>query len=168
MVKHPEELGFRLGLKVCIGEPCSEPTYTDDAKTVRDVVYVALLTENSGPLKKGDALKIGQTGGTLKERWDGIIGIFRGAEDRLPPNVQHDRERWVEVAKGKEVSVWMREAGKVEIPYANGLIPGEFSSRGAEEEFLDEYYEPKLGKRLNGRQQRKPIKLPDSNYATTD
>jgi hypothetical protein len=161
MVKHPKQLGFKLGLKIFIGEPATITEETPDASTVTDVVYVALLAENSGSLKKRDALKIGQTGGTLKKRWQGIVGLFR--RDNLRPSERLYRKRFLKVANRKEVFVWMREAGKIEIPYANGLRPSVFSSRGAEEEFLDEYYEPKLGTPLNMRQPRKPIKISDPN-----
>ncbi len=43
----------------------------------------------------------------------------------------------------------MKAAGKIEIPYAKGLTRSLFSTRGAEEEFLDQYYQPKLGIPLN-------------------
>lgn len=149
MVKHPKELGFKLGLKIRIGEPASLKEVTPVASTVRDVVYVALLAEHSGPLEKSGALKIGQAKGTLMGRWQGIIGIFNRDRDNLRKNEQDDRERWLEVANGKEVLVWMKAAEKIEIPYAKGLAQGKFSIRGAEEEFLDQYYEPKLGMKLN-------------------
>lgn len=147
MVKHPKQLGFKLGLKIHIGEPAHITEDRPDASSVCDVVYVALLSENDGPLKKRDALKIGQAGGSLKERWERIIGIFR--RDNLRPNEEEDRRKWLEVANGKEVSVWMRKAGTIKISYATGLTRSLFSTRWAEEEFLDQYYEPKLGKPLN-------------------
>lgn len=149
MVKHPKQLGFKLGLKIRIGEPASITEGTPVASRVCDVVYVALLAENSRPLKKGDALKIGQTKKSLMSRWQGIIGIFNQDKDDLKKNVQRDRERFLEVANGKEVFVWMKASGKIEIPYAKGLTQSLFSTRGAEEEFLDQYYQPRLGIRLN-------------------
>jgi len=161
MVKHPREFGFKLGLKTRIGVPPGKPKYEPEGLRVRDVVYVALLTENSGPLEKGDALKIGETGKTLKNRWDGIVGIF--GDRHLKRNEQHDRERFLhacgmespeEVANGKEVFVWMKKAERIEIPYAKGLTQSLFSSRCAEEEFLDEYYEPKLPPRRPRRPRR--------------
>ena len=162
MVKHPKQLGFKLGVKIHIGRPAHMTKPTPDARKVLGVVYVALLAEKRGPLKKGDALKIGQTNRSLESRWRGIVGIFEPGR-KLRSNEKNDRKKWLKVAKGKEVSVWMREAGKIEIPYAKGLTRSIFSSRGAEEEFLDEYYEPKSGKRLNSRQPRKPTEFPDSN-----
>jgi hypothetical protein len=147
MLKHPEELGFTLGLIIRIGEPASIRTETPDASKVRDIVYVALLAENRGPLEKGDALKIGQTKGSLMGRWGPIAAIFQ--RGNLRNNEKDDRTKWLKVANGKEVSLWMRAAGKFEIPYAKGLTRSLFSIRGAEEEFLDQYYQPKLGIPLN-------------------
>ena|SRR6266576_1545624 len=142
MVKHPEELGFKLGLKIRIGEP-AKITDTRDASEVKGVVYVALL-ENGRPFEKEDVLKIGQTKRRLIDRWRGIEGIFNRDKDTLRRSVRRDREKWLEVANGKDVSVWMREAGKTEVSYAKGLTQSLFSTRCAEEDFLDEYYQPNL------------------------
>ena len=109
---------------------------------------MALLAENNGPLKKGDVLKIGQAGDTLWSRWRGIVGIFERGR-KLRDNEKNDLRKWLEVAGGKDVFVWMKAAGKIEIPYAKGLTTSRFSTRCAEEEFLDQYYEPKLGMMLN-------------------
>jgi hypothetical protein len=147
MVKHPEELGFTLGLKIHLSEPASVIQSTPDASMVRDIVYVALLTENIRPLEKGDALKVGQTKGNLMSRWGPIVGIFQ--RENLRNNEKDDRRKWLEVAIGKEVSIWLKAAGKIEVPYAKGLTKCLFSTRGAEEEFLDQYYHPKLGIALN-------------------
>jgi hypothetical protein len=147
MVKHPEELGFKLGLKIRLSEPTSLIQSTPDASEVRDIVYVALFAEAIGPLKKGDALKVGQTKGSLMSRWGPIVGIFR--RQNLRSNEKDDRRKWLEVAIGNEVSIWLKAAGKIEVPYAKGLTKCLFSTRGAEEEFLDQYYEPKLGVALN-------------------
>ena len=146
MLKHPEELGFTLGLVVRIDEPASIVERTAQASHVCDVVYVALPKESGRPLKKGDALKVGLSGKTLLDRWKGIVGIFK-SEKR--PNEMEDRRKWLEAARGKDVCVWMRAAGQTEISYAKGLAGSKFSTRGAEEEFLDQYYEPRLGKQLN-------------------
>jgi hypothetical protein len=142
MVKHPEELGFKPGLKIRIGEPAEIIERSPDASTVKDVVYVALLSENVRPLEKGDALKIGQTKGTLRQRWERTLGIFR--RDTLRDNEKEDRRKFLERANGKEISVWMKAAGKTEIPYSKGLTQNHFSTRCAEEDFLDEYYQPNL------------------------
>jgi hypothetical protein len=144
MVKHPERLGFKLGLKISIGQPASVTPMTH--ASMRDVVYVALPTESTAPLKKGEALKIGQTKGSLIDRWKSIAGIF---SRKLRNNEMNDRRKWLEAANGKEVYVWVKAAGEVEIPYAKGLTRSRFSTRCAEEEFLDQYYEPKIGKLLN-------------------
>lgn len=147
MVKHPEELGFKLGLKVHIGQPARIMWADRAASTTRDVVYVALL-DDSRRLNKGDALKVGQAG-SLKRRWQGIVAIFE-PHRKLRDNEKSDRSKLLEFANGKEISVWMKEAGKTEIPYAKGLTKtNAFSTRCAEEEFLDQYYEPKFGKPLN-------------------
>jgi hypothetical protein len=147
MLKHPEELGFTLGLEIRFGEPAHITTQSPDALAVRDVVYVALLSENSRSLKKGDALKIGQTKGSLMSRWKPIAGIF--GRDNLRNNEKDDRRKWLLVADGHDVSVWMKAAGRIEIPYAKGLTRSLFSTRFVEEEFLDQYYQPKLGIALN-------------------
>ena len=163
MIKHPKQLGFKLGLKIRLGKQASITKRTPDASTVRDVVYVALLDESSRPLKKGDALKIGQSGGSLLRRWQGIVGIFNRNENALKPNEVQDRRRLLKFAPRKEVYVWMRAAGKIRIPYAKGVAQSSFSRRWAEEEFLDQYYEPKIGKRMNSRRPGKKIKLFDPN-----
>ena len=157
MLKHPKDLGFKLGLKIRIGRPAyiTKPT-PPDASTLRDVVYVALLAEDSGPLEKGDTLKIGQAKGSLMSRWGRIVGIFKRGR-KLRNNEKNDRRKFLKVANGKEVSVWMKEAGKIKIPYTKGLTRSLFSTRGAEEEFLDQYYQPKLGIRLN----KEPIEETD-------
>jgi hypothetical protein len=146
MVKHPEELGFELGLKIRIGEPALIPARYDPSK-LHDVVYVAVLTEEGRPFQKRDVLKIGQTGRTLIARWTGIAGIF--SRDKLRVNEKEDRRKWLEAANGKEVFVWVRKAGEFEIPYAKELSQSRFSTRWMEEEFLDQYYQPKLGIKLN-------------------
>lgn len=146
MVKHPEELGFKLGLTIRIGEPTLITKETPDASTLRDVVYVALLAENNRTLGKRDVLKIGQTTNFMG-RWRGIVSLFK--RDKLRKNEKDDRRKWLEVADGKEVEIWVKAAGKIEIPYAGGLTKSSFSTRGAEEEFLDQYYQPKLGIKLN-------------------
>ncbi len=149
MLKHPEELGFKLGLKIRIGQPACITEENSEAST-RDVVYVALPSEASNPLEKSHALKVGQAGGSLKRRWRGIVGIFEPGK-KLRDNEKDDCRKWLEVANGKEITVWVKAAEKVEIPYAKGLTRSRFSSRCAEEEFLDQYYEPQLGRSLGGR-----------------
>ncbi len=146
MLEHPEQLGFKLGLKIRIGQPASITLATPEASTVVDVVYVA-LSESSAALGKGDVLKVGQARGTLISRWGPLVRIF--GRVNLRNNEMDDRRKWMEVAKGKEVAIWMKAAGKIEIPYAKGLTRSTFSTRGAEEEFLDRYYEPRLGIPLN-------------------
>jgi hypothetical protein len=148
MVKHPKKLGFKLVLQVRFDER-EIKKITPDASTICDVVYVA-LAENARSLKKGDAIKIGQTGktkGSLMRRWKGIVGLFQGR--KLRKNEDEDRRRLLKAAKGKKVSVWVRAAGEIKIPYAKGLTRSHFSTRGAEEEFLDQYYQPRVGRRLN-------------------
>jgi hypothetical protein len=148
MLKHPKELGFTLGLTIRISVPASIVA-TPDA-TARDVVYVALLAGNRKTIKKGDALRVGQTKRSLKSRWKGIAGIF--SRDNLRDFEMEDRRKLLAEANGKEVAVWVKAAGKTTIPYAKGLTrSNRFSTRCAEEEFLDQYYQPKLGIRLNKR-----------------
>jgi hypothetical protein len=162
MVNHPEQLGFKLGLKIHIGEPASITEEKREASTC-DVVYVALPAEDNKPLAKGDALKVGQTGKSLKWRWQTIKRMFEPGR-KLRGNEEEDRRKWLEVANGKEVSVWMKAAGKIEIPYAKGLTQSCFSTRCVEEEFLDQYYEPKLGKTLN-RVAPEEVALPRASVA---
>jgi len=147
MIKHPRELGFKLGLVIRIGEPAFITKEMPDASKLHDVVYVALLAENSRSLEKGNALKIGQAKGSLMSRWGRLVSIFKRV--KLRKNERNDRRKWLRAANGEEVSVWMKAAGKIEIPYAKGLTRSLFSTRGAEEEFLDQYYQPKLGIPLN-------------------
>ena len=149
MLVHPKDLGFEVGLRIRIAEPALIIQTTPMASTVRNVVYVALFTEETGPLEKGDALKIGQTNKTLMSRWKPVVGIF--GRDALRNNEKDDRRKWLKCAQGKDVSVWMKPAGKIEIPYAKGLTSSLFSTRCAEEEFLDQYYQPKLGIALTAR-----------------
>jgi hypothetical protein len=144
MLKHPQELGFTLGLKLFIDQPASI-IHTPDA-SIRDVVYVALFGEDR-TLEKGSALKIGQTKGTALNRWRSIASLF--TRNNLRGNEIQDRKKLQDVTQGREVVVWVRPAGKTSIPYAHGLTNHEFSTRSAEEEFLDEYYEPKLGTALS-------------------
>jgi hypothetical protein len=144
---HPEQLGFKLGLKIFIGQPARITDMKPEA-TTHDVVYVALFADTGKPLEKGDALKVGQCGASLKNRWRGICGIFEpGRKHRN--NEKSDAEKWLRVTNGKVVSVWVKAAEKIEIPYTRGLTKSRFSIRCAEEEFLDQYYEPKLGMTLN-------------------
>src|SRR5215467_8691134 len=150
MREHPEKFDFRLGLKIRIDQPATITDPTDDARNLRGIVYVALFSDHTGPLEKGDALKVGETKRTLLQRWRGIASIF--GNRKLRPNEKEDRDKFLREAHGKDVYVWMKEADKIEIPYAKGPSPNRFSIRGAEEEFLDEYYEPRLGIRLNGTQ----------------
>jgi len=149
MVQHPEQLGFKLGLKIHIGTPACITVEMPEAARFHDagLVYVALLAESSGPLKKGDALKIGRTRKSLKSRWRRTVGIFN--RDNLRNYEMNDRRKWLlacnlllpaDVANGKEVSVWMRVAG---IPYA-GLTQNLFRDIQAEEQFLDQYYVPRV------------------------
>ena len=149
-VKHPRKLGFKLVLQVRFGERGIEKL-TPDASTICDVVYVALLAKNGRSLKQGDVVKVGQTGptkGSLMQRWRGIVGLFPRRKLRRK-NEREDRRRLLEATNGKKVWVWARAAGKIKIPYAKGLTRNHFSTRGAEEEFLDEYYLPRFGRRLN-------------------
>jgi hypothetical protein len=91
------------------------------------------------------------------DRWKCIVGIFK--RGRKLKNVEKIFARkWLREVGGEEVSIWMRKAGKIRIPYAKGLTGCSFSTRCAEEEFLDEYYKPRIGIRLNMRQQAIPMK----------
>lgn len=146
MIEHPSELGFKLGLRVRIGEPASIAEVTDEAERAIDVVYVALLTESREPLNAGDAVKVGQTR-DLVGRWRRTVGIF--ARANLRDNEKNDRRKLLEIASGKELSVWFRKAGRIEIPYTSGLTQSCVSTRCAEKEFLDQYYQPRFGQPLN-------------------
>jgi hypothetical protein len=146
MTKHPKHLGFTLGLKIRIGKPARITARFEPSK-LSDVVYVALLDKRGRSFKKGSVPKIGQTGRMLIIRWRGIARIFH--RDKLKNNEREDRRKWLEAANGKEVSVWVRKAGEFKIPYAKEFSKSYFSTRWAEEHFLDQYYQPKLGMRLN-------------------
>jgi hypothetical protein len=144
MIKHPKELGFTLALKIHIGQPAHMTEPTPNAP-LKDVVYV-ILDEDAKELERGDAFKIGQTG-DLMRRCTGLVGIFN--RNNLRENEREDRDKWLKAADRKQVSVWVRAAGKIEVPYAKGLTETFFSTRCAEEEFLDQYYCQMLGKSLN-------------------
>ncbi len=140
MLEHPKALGFELGLIIHIDEP-AQITKEEPAAKRSDVVYVALLKENDGPLEKGVALKVGETGGTLLKRWKDFRRIF-GPSAR--PNEISDARKWLEVAKGQEVAVWVKEPGEIEISYARGLLRSSICSRLVEEAFWDHYYQPRV------------------------
>ena len=115
MVKHPRQLGFKLALKVDFH--ASDLTVVDAAAAkTRDVVYVAIPGDSgSARLNKRDAIKVGQTGKTLKARWKRTLHIFlEGANIR--PNEKNDAINLLKCANSKEVSVWMRKAGKNSSP----------------------------------------------------
>jgi hypothetical protein len=147
MVTHPEQLGFVLGLKIRIGQDASM-VETDVARKVFPfgVVYVALFADQGTRLKKGDALKIGQTAKSLKSRWALTLGIFKPGRKLRGYEIE-DRDEWLAKAQGKEVCVWMKPAGEIKIPYAEKLTRQHFSTRLAEEEFLDWYYCPRSRRR---------------------
>jgi hypothetical protein len=147
-------LGFKLGLKIRIGQPAPIEIMSDDVLRC-DVVYVAIFADQRKPLIKGDALRVGQTKRNLLHRWNGIAATF--SRDNLRKNEVSDRSKWLKVANGKWVSVWVKQARKIKIPYApDGLKTYRFSARCAEEEFLDRYYEPRLGIKLNREEMKTP------------
>ncbi|HVM31665.1 MAG TPA: hypothetical protein VMU88_00885 [bacterium] len=88
MIKHPKDLDFQLGLKFQI----INKTVNKDNKEYMPLknekygfVYVALLA-GTNQLK---ILKIGQTFGSLKDRWERTLSIFnRGGS--LRPNEEDD------------------------------------------------------------------------------
>jgi hypothetical protein len=110
MLKHPQELGFTLGLKLLIDKPASIK-HTPDA-LIRDVVYVALFADDK-TLEKSTALKVGQTKGNVLSRWRGIARLFTRCN--LRENEIQDRKKLQEFARGKEVAVWIKPAGKTSL-----------------------------------------------------
>jgi hypothetical protein len=148
-VKHPRQLGFTLAFKVRLNS--RDPKLIDDAVAkVRDAVYVAIPSEGDDRLfiNKGYAVRVGQVGGTVLGRWRGILGIF-GADRKLRENEKSDRDKLKKAVGRKELSIWVRKARDIAVPYAKGLTKkNSFSTRWAEEVFLDEYYRPSVGMRL--------------------
>lgn len=130
--KLPEKLGFELGLIFHVAEPASIKNQTP-AALLEDVVYVAVSGD--------EVVKVGETSGSLLERWNGIRGIF--GTRQLKPTEEKSRREWLEAVGGKDVAVWVRKAGRFTAPYMPDGFSG--STRNAEEEALDHYYKPTLG-----------------------
>ncbi len=118
MLKHPKQLGFKLGLTVQIARP-AKVTLTPLALT-KDVVYVALVAGKIKPLKKGEALRVGQTRKSLGARWRSGVSVL--GTRRLRPNERQDRMRWLDAANGKKIEVWVKQAEQFKIPYAKELL----------------------------------------------
>jgi NAD(P)H-dependent flavin oxidoreductase YrpB (nitropropane dioxygenase family) len=147
MVEHPKRLGFRLGLKFCITPKGVEYKNYCKISEEKDVVYVALFAGAHMRHKKNEVIKVGQTGRRLKDRWEGTLGIFKPTRKKLRNNEREDRRKWLEKAKGKEVDVWVKKAGKIK--YGKGL---QISTRWSEEEFFIRYYLPREVQRLKSKE----------------
>jgi hypothetical protein len=146
-MKHPREFGFVEGVIADVsadGRP-EVILVSDEAKVKSPVVYVGIIED-------GPVLKVGVSGHGLAARWKGILGVMnQDIWHRLRPNEVADGKRLIEHAAGKRISVWLKRPIRVSIPYAHGLVQGDFCARHAEETFLDQYYSPLFGKRLEGR-----------------
>jgi hypothetical protein len=144
MAKHPEKIsGFKLGLTFRIHQNRVQDSVYKKPSYTKDVVYVALLAGSHEHLKKSEIIKVGQTSGTLMDRWKRTLSIFNPAKKSLRDNEKEDRRKWLKQANGKEVHVWVKKAGKIKINYKG--LPKQFhqkfySKRWAEEELLHDYY----------------------------
>ncbi|MDH4983471.1 hypothetical protein [Hyphomicrobium sp. D-2] len=121
------------------------PNWEPCAKTSSDLVYVALRED-------GAALKIGATGGTLHYRWYGILRLLNADVTRhsYRPNEWDDRASWLHHLGRQPFEVWLRPAAKVSVSYLTGY-ERTLSLRHAEEDYLDAYYCPLIGKSLDTR-----------------
>lgn len=146
MIKHPQFLGFKLGLKFRIAPEGVKYEEYFNASEQENVVYVALLAGAYKHLKKDEVIKVGQTGRSMKSRWVGTLGIFNPKRN-LRKNEKEDRRRWLNAAKKREVHVWVRPAKNMKMKYGKE-ISLTVSTRWAEEEYLDKYYRTKKGQRM--------------------
>ena len=146
---HPEQLGFHLGLEAWVSSvgKIEASRWSSDAKTVRDIVYVAIGAN-------GAALKIGQTGKTLYFRWYGILRLIGAEPDthKFRPNEWRDRDRWRNHVLGSNFTVWFKTCQQVPLEYKDGKTRI-ISLRLAEEDYLDFYFRPLIGRRLDTRRQ---------------
>lgn len=142
--KHPSQLGFALGLEVIVdanGFPAIVSA-SEAANIKQPVVYVGLI-------EGGPVLKVGISKHGLAARWKGILGVMdQSIWPRLRPNEKRDGERLIEHTTGRNLSIWLKQPIRVQIPYAAELVDGDFCGRHAEEMFLDRYYQPVFGQRL--------------------
>jgi len=144
--RHPKECGFRLGLTAAVsGNAQIDARWEPEAKTIADLVYVAIRSD-------GAILKIGATGGTLHRRWRSILHLISAerGERLYRENEWVDRDRWREEICGRKFEVWFKPAEKHALHY---LIGSErlASLRHTEEDYLDAYYCPLIGKKLDTR-----------------
>ena len=146
--KHPRELGFRLGLAVWVSQTdqIERVDWEEDVKGLRDFVYVAVRSD-------GVVLKVGETGGTLHDRWDGILRLVAAqpAQRRYRPSEWKARDEWRKQVQGQSFEVWLKCPDLIRLEYCGMQIA--VRSRNAEEAFLDAYYRPCIGKPLSRRGQ---------------
>lgn len=117
----------------------------EGARVRTPVVYVALTGNDV-------ALKVGVSRHGLLWRWKGILGVMDlRNRPNLRPNEVVDGESLAKLTAGKQIEVWFKQPTRVQIPYAEELVQGDFCGRHAEEIFLDQYYEPAFGMPLEGR-----------------
>jgi hypothetical protein len=115
---------------------------SEAANIKQPVVYVGLI--DGGPV-----LKVGISKRGLAARWNGILGVMdKSVWHRLRPNEKRDGERLIEHATGRNLSIWLKQPIRVQIPYATDFFEGDFCGRHAEEMFLDSYYQPVFGQRI--------------------
>jgi hypothetical protein len=145
--KHPREFGFRLGLTARVsGTGQIEAEWQPEVKKLRDLVYVAVRSD-------GTILKVGETGGTLRSRWSGILRLIAAAPEqrRYRANEWKARDKWRGQVLGRSFEVWCKPPDLVRLEYCG--IPMTVRSRQAEEAFLDCYCHPLIGKTLGQRNQ---------------
>ena len=145
---HPRDVGFQLAVDVSYSDGW-EPTVnyrSDELMRVPDIVYVALGVDDV-------CLRVGQTGGALTARWEGVL------KDQIPAERngrrsyrEHEwafRDKWRSEGGARRVQFWIKRAHKIKFDYLGTEF--EASVRGAEEIYLDRYYQPTLSVALDGR-----------------
>jgi hypothetical protein len=143
---HPRERGFHLGLTAQVDRDGRvQCAWEPPARLVHDLVYVAVRSDD-------EVLKIGSTGGTLHGRWHKILKLVAAGrgERRYRPNEWADRDSWRREVCGFRFAVWFKPAERHTLAYLDGHTQI-VSLRHAEEDYLDAYYCPRIGKLLDSR-----------------
>lgn len=147
--QHPKEFGFQNGLNIEVSGHgnLKFKELTPLARTVKDVVYVAILEPG------GECLKVGISEGNLLIRWRATCKTFDklpGVRESLRKHETAYGESIVSFAKNKTIQVWFKSSERNKLSYVDRYV----SMRSGEEDFLDDYYEPCMGRKLSLRKQR--------------
>jgi hypothetical protein len=145
---HPRDVGFQLGLEAQFSEDWSEVNAVRHAEDVKDIVYVVIGGD-------GKYLKVGQSGSTLWSRWNPVLNLIAGRTNSPRPSEGKFRDRWRAELPGRKMEIWFKRAEKVTLTYLGET--DQVSGRGSEEIYLDRYYDPVIGTKLDGRRSRKVV-----------